>query len=76
MAIDERIPDLSDQHLTTLQGNARRIALTGAAKQKEEAERLLPLIQAELDLRKSRLPPRKTPVRKTPVRKKVAAKPG
>jgi hypothetical protein len=43
MSLEARIPEMSEKELENLQANAERIA-KGAAKQKAEAERLLPLI--------------------------------
>jgi hypothetical protein len=49
--IGERISTLSDLELQNLQGNARRLILSGAPAQKAEAETLLPLIDAEVETR-------------------------
>jgi hypothetical protein len=70
MSIDERIPSLSDQELTRLHDNALRLRTSGAVSQRNEAERVLPLIDAELAERRARAPAR--PPRKAPVRKKKA----
>ena len=56
MAIEDRIPDLSDKELSTFQDNAARLALTGTPQQKAGAERLMPLIVAELADRRARAP--------------------
>ena len=75
MAIDERIPSMTDQELSRLHDNALRLKDTGAIAQRNEAERLLPLIDAELAERKARAParaPRKTAAPKTAARKKKA----
>lgn len=71
MAIDERIASYSDAELASLHANVQRLALTGSAQQRAEAERLTPLIDAELAARKARAPVRPPP-RKPPVRKKAA----
>lgn len=76
MTIDERIPELSDKELKTLQSNAVRLEQTGIAKQKLEAARLIPLIEAELASRKAKAPPpraRKTAVKKAAKPKKAKA---
>lgn len=52
MGIDDRIPELSDKELETFHANASRVAESGAPKQ-QEAERLLPLIAAELEARRA-----------------------
>jgi hypothetical protein len=54
MAIDERIAGYSDKELTTLRDNVQRLAQIGSAPQKAEAERLMPLVDAELAERKAR----------------------
>lgn len=64
MAIDERIPDYSDKELGSLHDNVQRLAQTGSTAQRAEAERLMPLIDAELAARKARAPVKKPPVRK------------
>lgn len=64
MSIDERIAGYSDKELAILRENAERLALSGSAKQKAEAERLMPLVDAELAERKARAPVRKAPARK------------
>ncbi|ANP45183.1 hypothetical protein [Candidatus Viadribacter manganicus] len=72
MAIDERIAGYTDKELGTLHDNVRRLAQTGSTAQRAEAERLMPLIDAELAERKARAPVRKPPVRKAAVKKKAA----
>jgi len=49
--IDQRIADLSDKELENLHGNAIRLAQSGSPGQRSEAERLLPLIGAEVEQR-------------------------
>lgn len=61
MAIDERIAGYSDRELASLHDNVQRLAQTGSTPQRAEAERLMPLIDAELAARKARAPVRKTP---------------
>jgi hypothetical protein len=67
MAIDERIPGYSDKELGSLRDNVQRLAQSGSTAQRAEAERLMPLIDAELAARKARAPVRAPP-------KRVAAK--
>lgn len=69
MAIDERIASYSDKELATLRENAERLAVSGSAKQKAEAERLMPLVLAELAERKARAPVK--PARKTAAKQKA-----
>ena len=73
MSIDERIPSLTDQELANLQSNALRLADSGSAKQKADADRLMPLIQAELAERRARAPAKKAAApKKVATRKKPA----
>jgi hypothetical protein len=58
MAIDERIAGYSDKELAALRDNAARLAQSGSASQRAEAERLMPLVDAELAERKARAPKR------------------
>lgn len=51
--IEERIPAMTDKELDNLHANAVRLAQTGSVKQKAEAERLLPLIDAAVESRKT-----------------------
>jgi hypothetical protein len=53
MEIDQRIPDLSDKELENLHTNAIRLEQSGTQKQREHAERLLPLLSAALDERRA-----------------------
>jgi hypothetical protein len=64
MSIDERIAGYSDKALAILRENAERLAQSGSANQKAEAERLMPLVDAELAQRKARALIRKAPARK------------
>jgi hypothetical protein len=49
--IDKRIPSLTDIELQNLHGNAIRAAQSGTPAQQVEAERLLPIIGAEVEVR-------------------------
>jgi hypothetical protein len=69
MVIDERIPGYSDKELGSLHENVQRLAQSGSTAQRAEAERLMPLIVAELAARKAKTPPRATPVRKAAAKK-------
>jgi hypothetical protein len=51
MTIDTRIPEFTDKELENLHDNAVRLAQSGKPAQKAEAERLLPLIAVELEVR-------------------------
>jgi hypothetical protein len=52
MAIADRIPDLSDKELESLQANAVRLKDSGSAAQQRQAEELLPLLSAALEERR------------------------
>ncbi len=52
MSLAARIPSMTEKELENLQANAERIIKSGVAKQKEEAESLLPLIAEALAERK------------------------
>ena len=56
MDMATKLPSMTDLQLTTMLGNAERLGHAGSNKQKGEAARLMPLIQAELDDRKARAP--------------------
>ena len=56
MDIATRLPSLSEQQLATMLGNAERLGNSGTKKQKSEAARLAPLIQAEIEERRARAP--------------------
>jgi hypothetical protein len=73
MAIEDRIPEMTDKELAVLHDNAKRLALSGAVKQQTDAERLTPLIEAELAARKARAPVKAKAVRKTAAKKKEKA---
>jgi hypothetical protein len=64
MAIDERITSFSDKELATLHENVRRLADSGSVRQRAEAERLMPLVDAELAQREARAPKRAARKRK------------
>lgn len=53
MEMDQRIPDLSDKELESLQANALRLMESGTQKQRQQAESLLPLIGAQLEERRA-----------------------
>jgi len=52
MEIDQRIPDLSDKELERLHANAVRLAESGAERQRQQAEGLLPLLTAAMEERR------------------------
>jgi superfamily II DNA or RNA helicase len=53
MDMAERLPSLTSEDLASLRSNAERLGLTGTPRQQEEADRLLPLIDAEVKGRKA-----------------------
>lgn len=52
MAIDDRIPQMSETELVNLQANATRLVASGTPAQKAEAERILPLVKTALEASK------------------------
>jgi hypothetical protein len=52
MGIMDRIPDLSDKELESLQTNALRLKDSGSQIQRQQAEELLPLLGAALEERR------------------------
>lgn len=84
MPLDERIPIMSGAELEILRSNAVRLVESGTPRQALEAERVLPLIDAELSQRRAKAaPPAKaaraatkaTTVKRKPPAKKKTAKP-
>ncbi|MBY0447476.1 MAG: hypothetical protein K2P95_02200, partial [Hyphomonadaceae bacterium] len=69
--VESAIPGLPPKELASLHANAMRLLQSGAAKMRTEAERLLPLIEAELERRKAAAPPER--VRKAVAPRKPAA---
>ena len=69
--VESAIPGLPAKELASLHANATRLLQSGAAKMRLEAERLLPLIEAELEKRKAAAPPER--VRKASAPRKPAA---
>ena len=65
----DQIPSMSDAQLKTLLENAVRLQGNGSDRQKMQAERLLPLIKAELAGRKPA--PVEKPERPAPARKRA-----
>jgi hypothetical protein len=64
MDMATQLPSLTEKQLSTMLGNAERLGLAGNKKQKGEAARLMPLIQAEIDDRKARAPVKVKAVRR------------
>ncbi|MBY0565353.1 MAG: hypothetical protein K2P58_14380 [Hyphomonadaceae bacterium] len=56
LPIEDRLGSYTDRELATLRANAERLAEQGSVKQKAEAEKLLPLLDAELADRKAKAP--------------------
>jgi hypothetical protein len=74
MDMAEKLPSMTDQQLAIMRGNAERLGQVGTNKQRGEAARLLPLILAEIDGRKARVPtPAKPPRRSAKATAKAAA---
>jgi hypothetical protein len=76
--IEVGIPGMAAKELANLHANALRLLSAGASRMQAEAERLLPLIEAELQKRKAEAPSERVrkpaAVRKAPVKRKAAAK--
>lgn len=53
MGIEDRIPNLSDKELDILHANAVRLAQSGTTQQRQQAETLLPLIDAAVQDRRA-----------------------
>lgn len=70
MSMADLIPTLDDEGLANLRANAQRLENSEIARQAEQAAALLPLIDAELAERLSRVPPKAPP---KPRAKKVVA---
>lgn len=51
MALIERLTELSDNELNTLQGNAERLLASGTAPQRVSAEAILPKVTEEISRR-------------------------
>lgn len=72
--IDERIPELSDKELERLHVNAVRLVESGTANQREQAERLLPLLSAALEERKTARIATQSETRRTAAQRRSAMK--
>ena len=67
--IGEQVPSMTDAQLKIMKENVIRLQTTGSDKQKNEAARLLPLIEAEMAGRK---PPVVEKAKRAPAKPKVA----
>jgi|GEM_PF-3164446 len=72
--IDQRIPDLSDKELERLHANAIRLKDSGSAKQREQAESLLPLLGVALEERRVARTAAQAETRRAAVEKRASAK--
>ena len=75
MAIADRLPDLSDKELETLQTNAVGLKETGSVQQRRQAEELLPLLDAALEERRLARVATQTETRARAPKKKKAETP-
>ena len=73
MGIEQRIPDLTDKELETLQANAVRLAQSGTVQQRQQAETLLPLIDAAMQDRRAARTKADQERRRAAPRRKAAA---
>jgi hypothetical protein len=62
--LEEKFPSMSDAEVTILLANVVRLTQTGSATQKVEAQRLHPLVVAELAERRAKAPPKAAKARK------------
>jgi hypothetical protein len=67
-----RLPTMPDADLASLRANAIRLFESGSAKQRTQAEELLPLVEAEVQARIAAKPPKKAPAKRV---SKAKAKP-
>lgn len=74
MEMIERLPTMPDPELKVLLANARRLGDSGAAKQQDAANALIPLIEAEMADRKAKTPAAEKKPRKAAVPKAKVAK--
>lgn len=72
MAIGDRIPDLSDKELESLHTNAVRLAASGSALQRQQAEELLPLLATALEERRLARIAAQTEARRSSARSKAS----
>jgi hypothetical protein len=73
MEIDQRIPDLSDKELERLHANAVRLAQSGSDAQRQQAEKLLPLLGVTMEERRAARLEAQSASRRANVRRKAAA---
>lgn len=71
--LQDRVPGMTDDALTTLRVNAQRLLLSGNERERTSANALMPAIESELALREAKALANK-PVRKprAPAKKRVA----
>jgi hypothetical protein len=74
MGIQDRIPDLSEKELESLQANAVRLKDSGSAIQRQQAEELLPLLGAAIEERRTTRLAAAAETRKATASKKKIAK--
>lgn len=70
MDLIAKLPEMSDDALSNLRANARRLQTTGSAGQRSDAATLLTAVEAEIGARRMARakPARTTPARTTPAR--------
>lgn len=73
MGIEQRIPNLTDKELETLQANAVRLSQSGTVQQRQQAETLLPLIDAAMQDRRAARTKADQERRRAAPRRKAAA---
>ncbi len=63
MNMIDRIPEMTDQELSTLHVNAQRLETSGAPAQQKAASEMMPAITAELTQREASKPAKKAPAK-------------
>jgi hypothetical protein len=74
MAIEDNLSTMTDPELKSLVANVARLSTTGSDRQRLEAARLQPLIDAEIAARAAAKPAPKSAARKKPVAKAKVSK--
>lgn len=70
MRIGQNLSDLSDNELESLHANAVRLAQSGTPAQRQEAEKLLPLLGAEMEARHATRAAQQTDARRSDAHRK------
>lgn len=74
MAIADRIPEMSEKELESFRANAERLKDSGSAIQRQQAEELLPLLDAALVERRAERVAAQTETRRVNTEKRATAR--